>query len=287
MRSATSSGGEIAVDGLQRPTLPVEIQDRCRRACIDGQAPARRQVIVIGSQDERASARTRGGAGFGRVLVDAASLADAALAQAAEEFDFGNGDFDDDQRTAPFEKQVEHLGLLHGSRKAVEHESIQRVRLTEALIHERGHDVVGDELAGGHGAADGDAQEIGRCRRTAENVAGRDFRHPPCQGDAIGLRAFTGPGRADEYEIQRIRPGTYFSSFRTIAAPSASAFSFIFATMRASGFMPQSVLSVTFSAGTCATTFRMRLAICLGRLDRVRCGRRERRPARRCSSAGS
>ena len=33
-------------------------------------------------------------------------------------------------------------------------------------------------------------------------------------------------------------------------APSTSAFSFIFATMRASGFMPQSELSVTFSGGT-------------------------------------
>ena len=34
-------------------------------------------------------------------------------------------------------------------------------------------------------------------------------------------------------------------------APSTRALSFIFATMRASGFMPQSLLSVTLSAGTC------------------------------------
>ena len=44
-----------------------------------------------------------------------------------------------------------------------------------------------------------------------------------------------------------------------------SALSFIFATMRASGFMPQSVLSVIFSGGTTASTFLMRSTICSGR----------------------
>ena len=47
-------------------------------------------------------------------------------------------------------------------------------------------------------------------------------------------------------------------------APSTSERSFIFETMRASGFMPQSVLSVTFSAGTCLIVRRMRSAIVSG-----------------------
>ena len=60
------------------------------------------------------------------------------------------------------------------------------------------------------------------------------------------------------------------SSFRTILAPAASACSFILAMVRASGFIPQSVLSVTRSAGTAAMTFRIRAATRLRRLDRIR-----------------
>ena len=65
----------------------------------------------------------------------------------------------------------------------------------------------------------------------------------------------------------RISPQPYFtpiSSLRTIFAPSTSALSFIFATIRASGFMPQSELSVTFSGGTTARTFLIRPTIFCG-----------------------
>ncbi len=53
-------------------------------------------------------------------------------------------------------------------------------------------------------------------------------------------------------------------------APSPSECSFIFATMRASGFMPQSVLSTTRSAGTAASTFLMRAGDRRRRFDGVR-----------------
>ena len=52
-------------------------------------------------------------------------------------------------------------------------------------------------------------------------------------------------------------------------APSTSAFSFIFATMRASGFMPQSLLNVTLSAGMCLIEPPDPIGDLRRRLDRV------------------
>src|SRR5438876_3123143 len=54
------------------------------------------------------------------------------------------------------------------------------------------------------------------------------------------------------------------NSLRTIRAPSASALSFIFAIMRGSGFIPQTVLRVTRSGGRTLSTFLIRSATCSG-----------------------
>src|SRR5215467_16076857 len=83
--------------------------------------------------------------------------------------------------------------------------------------------------------------------------------------DRLHKATALGAGRSDNSNDFLVSHG-YFApiSLRTIAAPSVSAFSFIFATIRASGFMPQSVLSVIFSAGTCWRTFLMRLAMVSG-----------------------
>src|SRR5262249_19660132 len=60
----------------------------------------------------------------------------------------------------------------------------------------------------------------------------------------VGESATLRSGGADDGDDLLVSHG-YFApiSLRTMAAPSASALSFILATMRASGFMPQSVLS--------------------------------------------
>ena len=55
------------------------------------------------------------------------------------------------------------------------------------------------------------------------------------------------------------------NSFRTIAAPSASAFSFPNATSRAMYFMPQSGAGISRSAATYFSPVRMRSATCSGR----------------------
>src|ERR1043165_1387638 len=57
----------------------------------------------------------------------------------------------------------------------------------------------------------------------------------------------------------------YDSSFRTIAAPSASAFSFPNATSRARYFIPQSGAGIRRSGATCFRPARMRSATCSGR----------------------
>ena len=54
------------------------------------------------------------------------------------------------------------------------------------------------------------------------------------------------------------------SSWRTSSAPCARAYSFIRATIRGGGFIPQSVVRYTRSGGTTERTLRMRSATCCG-----------------------
>src|SRR6185295_14883950 len=117
-----------------------------------------------------------------------------------------------------------------------------------------------DELAAAHRVSDRVAEHAPRRDRAAEDLAGGDVGDLPGERDARRLSALAAARRSDQNEIQT----TYFTSLRTMAAPSASALSFILATMRASGFMPQSVLSVSFSAGTCLSANRIRSATCSG-----------------------
>ena len=100
-------------------------------------------------------------------------------------------------------ERVERARLGDGSRKAVEHESVDRVSLFETIAHQLNHQLIVHELTPvqlllHHGS------DFGRVMNgVTQHVAGRHFGNVVPPREPIGLRAFPGARRAEEHDVQR------------------------------------------------------------------------------------
>ena len=98
--------------------------------------------------------------------------------------------------------RVERLRLLERARKAVEQEAARGIGLGQPLADDADDHVVGHELAGVHVLLRREAELGARLQRGAQHVAGRDVRHAEGGRDALGLRAFAGPRRTEQHDVE-------------------------------------------------------------------------------------
>ncbi len=100
------------------------------------------------------------------------------------------------------EHLIERAGLLERAREAVEHESLRRVRLCQALADDADHDLVGDQLARIHERFAAAPSSVPAFDGGTQDVAGRDVRQPESGRDALGLRTLARAGRAEQHDVQ-------------------------------------------------------------------------------------
>ena len=194
-------GCERAVDDAEGGAFAIEVDERPGRPRVDPQPVERDGILVVGTRLEGAAAVAGRRVSIERICVCAAALADQAPAQAPDQFLLRHDDFDDDDGSAVLHDDVEREALVHRSGKAVQDESVLRIGQDDALRQDFDHHFVVDELPAVHQERHRAPERRGGERGSPEHVAGGDDGHTPGVGDACGLRAFSGPGRAHEDEI--------------------------------------------------------------------------------------
>src|SRR5262249_48748694 len=160
-----------------------------------GEQPAAQHLrIVVGAQ--RLAARLR----VGDALLDA--LEQALLVHL--ELDHGI-----EREALLLEQAVERVGLRHRAREAVKDEALARIGLVDPVGHDADHDLVGHQLAAGHDLLGAPADRRAGIDRGAQHVAGRKLRQTVLGDEALGLRAFAGPRRAEQDQPHRRRPRSF------------------------------------------------------------------------------
>ena len=101
---------------------------------------------------------------------------------------------------------IQCFRLRHGTGKSVEDETFGGVRLPDAVGDDRNHDVVGDQLATRHDVLGLLADRAARLHGGAQHVAGGELHDPVFIDQALRLRAFAGPRRAEQYQPHRVSP---------------------------------------------------------------------------------
>src|SRR5712691_10861297 len=110
---------------------------------------------------------------------------------------------DDAERPSDLREQcVKRFRLHRRTRKAVEDEAVLGVRLSEAHADQLDHQLVGDEVAAIVNVLHALSELGARCHLGAQDLAARDVRDPVLRRDPLRLRAFTGPLRAQEQNVE-------------------------------------------------------------------------------------
>ena len=87
------------------------------------------------------------------------------------------------------EQLIERLRLRDRARKAVENEALLDVGFLQAVVDDRDHDLVRDEVAARHDVFGLQADRRFRLHRRAQHVAGRETGNAVPLDQAIALRA--------------------------------------------------------------------------------------------------
>ena len=104
------------------------------------------------------------------------------------------------------EQLIERFGLRHGARKAVEDESVRRVRLIEPVRNDPDHDLVRHQAAGGHDVLGLDADRRLRRHRGAQHFPGRELNDVVAVNQPLGLGSLARPWRPEKNQSHEYTP---------------------------------------------------------------------------------
>jgi hypothetical protein len=198
--------GRVRIPG--RGPLRVVRDERLGLLVVDAEAFPDRLLLVVVALDEVLARGVVLARHLRRVVLDVVGAprgqVDAAAGHAVD--DHGVVDVDLDHVLDAHARGLHRLGLRDRARKAVEEKPAGAIGGEDALLHQPGDDVVGDEVAAVHHRLGREPERRAGLDGAAQHVARRDLRNAVLLRDEARLRALAGTRTTQQDQAHAVAP---------------------------------------------------------------------------------